>query len=363
MPLSATDPIGESFQRVGAVLFRPFQWRRYAAIAVGGWLTLLGAGGGGNFNMFNGGGGSSGGGGGPGAPPGPSPSDFFQKIFTWIHDHLLLVIALATVVVAFLFAIYVLYRWLNARGEFMLLDSTVGVSGTVKERFRAHKPLANNLFKFFIYWDLAIFNYFLLSATIGLLFIIPDFNPMFAGNPYRFSGWTLTAICITLLLVLLGIPLLWFFRNLLYHVAIPLMYIRRINAWPAFKMAYSTVVRPNLGQSLLYFLLLTVSSLAEGMATAIGMLLVFLMTCCIAWALSLIPLLGSFVLYAAALAALPVMIFERAYSLLFLSRLGPDFQVAWQFTTSTGFPVNANASSDPTPYPDAGDLSPPPGDL
>jgi hypothetical protein len=360
MPLSAMDPIGQSFQRVGIVLFRPFQWRRYAAIAVGGWLTMLGAGGG-NFNGFNGGGGRSSGPG-PGGPgggaPAPTPADILQKVFTWIGDHLVLVIVIAFVVILFLFAIYLLYRWLNARGEFMLLDSTIRAPESVKEQFGAHKELANNLFKFFIYWDLAVFNYFLLGLLAGILLILPDFNPMFAGNPYRFSGWTLTAIILVVLVVLLSIPLLWFFRNLLYHVAIPLMYVRNINAWPAFKMAYANVVRPNLGQSLLFFLMQTVAAIAEGIGSTIGMFAVFIATCCLAAALSMIPLIGSVVLYAGALTALPAMIFQRAYSLLFLSRLGPDYQVAWHAVVPTGFPV------DPLAPPPAPDVFPPaPGDL
>jgi hypothetical protein len=264
---------------------------------------------------------------------------------------MVLFIALATIVFAFLCAVYLLYRWLNARGEFMLLDATVGITGTFKENFRRHPALANNLFKFRIYWDLAIFNYYLIAVVIGALFVIPDFKPMFAGDPYRFSGWSITAIAVTAALFLLSLPLLWFFSNLFFHLAVPIMYVRGVNAWPAFKAAWSTVFRPFPAGTLLFFLLNTVTGFAEGVGAMIGMFALFLCTCCLAVVVSLIPVLGSVVLYASAAGALPAMVFRRAYSLLFLSQVGPDFQIAWQAPAATGFPVElhnpAPGASDP----------------
>jgi hypothetical protein len=338
MPLRVADPVAPAFDRALALLsskHHPRPYRRYALLALAAAFTLLGEGGSSEILLSLGLTQTS--------DTGQSPELLFlQNAFAWSQLHPVQAITYFTLFTTAACILYLLYRWLNSRGEFMLLDAAVGIdTASFKQNFTRHRPRAYALFKFHLYWDLTLFNYFFFAALLCSLLCIPDFKPMLEGNPYRWSAWTTAAIALCTLLFLAGIPLVWFFSNTFYHLAIPLMYLRNIDPWPAFKLALRSVARPHLRATLLYFLMMIVANSAANFFGSLTAFLSALLTCGLALLLGLLPLLGSLTLFAFAIGALPAMLFQRTYALLFLRQLFPDFHTPWP----PPFPVQSPATT------------------
>ena len=96
---------------------------------------------------------------------------------------------------------------------------------------------------------------------------------------------------------------------------IPIMYSRGClikEAWREFWQ----LLMSNKGPFTLYLLFLLVIGLAIGMIV----LLAVLVTCCCAACFLMIPYIGTVVM-------LPILVWRRAYSLLYLSQYGPEFDV------------------------------------
>jgi len=77
----------------------------------------------------------------------------------------------------------------------------------------------------------------------------------------------------------------------------------------------------------------------------VALILVAIFTCCIGYILAAIPFGGQ---YIGALISLPVLVFDRAYTLHFVSQFGPEYAIGWQVPPERGFPVLMN---DPTQMP------------
>jgi hypothetical protein len=88
-----------------------------------------------------------------------------------------------------------------------------------------------------------------------------------------------------------------------------------------------SLLRAHAGSFVLYLLMQIVLSMAIGMLV----LVVVLVTCCIAGCFLAIPYIGTVLL-------LPVLVFQRAYSLHFFAQFGPAFDV---------FPPDAGAGAVP----------------
>jgi hypothetical protein len=76
------------------------------------------------------------------------------------------------------------------------------------------------------------------------------------------------------------------------------------------------LLRGNIGNLVLYFLFRIVLAIAISVVVA-GVVLV---TCRIAGCLFALPYLGTVIL-------LPILVFERAYSVAYLAQFGPDYDV------------------------------------
>ena len=152
-----------------------------------------------------------------------------------------------------------------------------------------------------------------------------------------------------LLLACFLVGLLWLLASsIVFRLAIPVMYIRRMKAWPAVKVAWRELFLRHMGSCLLFFLLSIVISFIKGFASSIGLLVLSVFTVCIAYVVVFIPVAGN---YPVALGGLPVYVFDRAYCLHFISQFGPEYQIAWQVPAVGGFPVimdNAPAAPGPS---------------
>jgi hypothetical protein len=96
---------------------------------------------------------------------------------------------------------------------------------------------------------------------------------------------------------------------------VPIMFLHGRRCWDAWR-EFSAVLSANFGRFALYVLF----QLVLGFAIGILVLTVVIVTCCCAGCLMAIPYLGTVLL-------LPVLMFERAYSLHYLAQYGPAFDV------------------------------------
>jgi hypothetical protein len=332
--------------RARDILFRPFQFKKWAALAVAGMLMLTGEGGfSGGGNWVNSSRRGPGGGGGRGGPT-------FDDAMRWIQAHLVMIGVIVLLVVLVGTAVYLLYRWLNSRGHFMMYDAVVKDRVAPGELWNANRRLGNSLFRFRIVYDLLLFNVFLLVLIIAGALAWPDVRDAIATGNYPFSGWTISAIIVGGLLFLVSSLLTLFATGFIFGLVLPVMYVRDIDAWPAVKETWRELVRPSFGPCVLYLLFRIVIAMVRAIWQGVTLVLFLFATCCIPGMIALaIPVAG---MYPVAFLSMPVLVFERAYALHFVSQFGPAYAVQWHMAGGRGFPVDFSA-------PAGGDLPSGPG--
>jgi predicted membrane metal-binding protein len=124
----------------------------------------------------------------------------------------------------------------------------------------------------------------------------------------------LTAIGLGLALLLVAI-ILGIIKKFTTDFVVPIMRLRRSKCLAAWR-EFSSLLTAHFQQFVLYLLFQIVLTMAIGAL----IVMVVLVTCCCAGCLMLLPYLGTVLL-------LPVLVFKRAYSLLFFAQFGPEYNV------------------------------------
>lgn len=338
------DSISFAMDRTANMLFRPFDFKRWAVLAVGAMLMMVGEGGGGGFNipsdLFSGGGGG-------GGRRGGGRFDW-EGAMNWLQTNLIWILAIVFLALLVFTGFYLLGRWLNSRGHFMMFENAVKNEATVSASWNAMRRLGNNLFKFRILYDLVLFNVLLGVVIIAGALAWPDVQAALARGEYEMTGWTISAI-VALGVGLLGSMLMiWMVSTLVFGVAVPLMYIRDMAAWPAVKAAWREIVKPQPGAFFMYMLFRVVIGLCAGAWGMIAVFLFILLTCCTGYFVMLLPVVGN---YPLGFLTLPMILYERVFALHWVSQFGPANQVGWVFMGGRAFPVELNP---PPPGPPSG---------
>ncbi len=291
--VSVIDPITTAIQRVKLILFDPFEIEKWFIIGFCAWLAFLGEGGAG--------GGGGGGGGGPSG--GGHPGDFRE----FIAEHLPVIITVAVVVLVIGFAISIVLTWLSSRGRFMFLHCVAENKAQVKFPWREYRRQGNSLFLFRVaLMFIGLFCFGILIAggiVLGIVFGRGGPGPI---------------ILIVAVLILLLIPLAIIFAvigKFLKDFVVPIMYIQKatcLESWNRFMQLLSA----NKGRFVLYILF----QIVIGMVIGAIVLIVIVVTCCCAGCILAIPYLGTVLM-------LPILVFERSYSLYYLGQYGPEFDV------------------------------------
>jgi hypothetical protein len=305
--ISVTDPVGLAMERVKQILFRPFDIGKWFAIGFCAWLAGLGErgfGGNGNFNS-----GSN--------RNGRDVHQEFEHARTYVVENLYWILPLAIFLFVLALALGVLLTWLNSRGKFMFLNCVALNRSDVAEPWKRFADLANSLFWF----RLGL-------AAIGFVLTVPCliFGFLVAMPMFRHDSWNVAGILILVglgfALVLIGICF-GLIRKLMTDFVVPIMYLRGsrcLVAWREFRQLLGT----NVGGFVLYLLFQIVIAIAIG----VMILAIFLVTCCIACCFMSIPFIGTVLL-------LPVLVFQRAYSLCYLAQYGPNYNVFQTATVAT----------------------------
>ena len=296
--VSVIDPIGPAFERVKTILFRPFDFGKWFVIGFCAWLAYLGSGGGG--------GGGSGGGRGP-----SNVHEGFGQAKEFVLVNLHWIIPVAVLVVTFGIVIWLVFMWLSSRGRFMFLHCVAQNKAEIATPWTKFRQHANSLFLFRIVLGLIGF------ITIGLpiLLAIGVIIMMIAGDGALAIG--VLGLVIIGLIFLVGAIIFGCISKFTMDFVVPIMFLRTTSCTAGWR-EFLTILSVNKARFALYILFQIVIGMAIGAIKTMG----FCIGCCFCGIslLLLIPYIGTVIL-------LPLPVFTRSYSLLYLKQFGPEFDV------------------------------------
>jgi len=297
--ISVVAPVTPAFDRMKEVLFRPFDLGRWLAIGFCAFLAKLG---------------EAGGGGGGGANFGDSKKPEWANFNeTWsegvrfLNDNLIWIIPSVVGVVLLVVTLLVLVLWLSSRGRFMFLDNVATNRAEVIRPWQEFAGPANSLFRFRLM--LMVLGGFLMVLGLGVGFA--GAFPMLRQSEINAIGLGVVGSAVGFMLVL-GLFLV-VVAKLTQDLVVPVMWLRRCD-WRTGWSQIGGLLRSYPGVFFLYLVFQLLLALAVG----ILVIVVVLLTCCMAGCLLAIPYLGTVFL-------LPVLVFFRAYSAYFLAQFGPQF--------------------------------------
>lgn len=300
--LSVLDPVGLAFERMKQVLFSPFDLSRWLAIGFCAWLAMLGQSGGGSGGGSYTGGGRGGGG-----------RDFnvereLERGWEWVVQNAYWLVPVVVGVVVLGLLIWVLMTWLSSRGQFMFLHCVVTNRAEVREPWGRYGEAGRSLFWFRLVLGLAsFFSVVPLLVGVGVLVVW-----MFQGGVG--AGMVLGVVVLVVGLVVLGVGFA-VVKKLTLDFVVPLMALRGVGVRRAWGELLG-VLRERKWAFVLYLLFQVVLAIGVGALVFAAVLL----TCCVAGCLLAIPFVGTVLM-------LPVLVFDRAYSLIFLAQLGEDYRL------------------------------------
>jgi len=294
--VSVIEPISPAFEKVKTILFSPFDLRKWFVIGFCAWLAYLGKGGGG------------GNGGGRGGGPSEAREAFGEaKVF--VLENMAWIIPVALIGVMLIIVIWLVLTWLSSRGRFMFLHCVAENKAEVKVPWTKFQQHANSLFLFRIVLGLIGF------AAIGLPLLLAGgiIAIMIAGNIPDVAG-VLGIVTIVLMIIAISIVFA-LIAKFTTDFVVPIMFLRTTSCVAGWQ-EFLTLLSVNKARFALYILFQIVIALAIG---AVILTAVFV-TCCCAACILAIPYIGTVLM-------LPVLVFKRAYSLLYLGQYGPEFDV------------------------------------
>jgi len=297
--ISVIDPLSPAIERVKTILFRPFDLGKWFVIGFCAWLAYLGEGGGSgpNFNF--------------GGQQGEFSDESFHHVKEVVIENLYWIIPVAITVFVILLVIGFVMAWLSSRGRFMFLHCVALNKAEVVAPWHKFRKQGNSLFLFRIVLGLISFAVvMLLVAVLVVLGIL-----LFAGgggpNPFGIILMVLLAFFLIIPTVIVFALIGKFTRDFV----VPIMFLRQgtcMSAWREFW----PLLTGNKGKFTVYILFQIVIALAVG----IIVLACICITCCCLGCILAIPYIGTVLM-------LPILIFDRSYSLFYLRQYDPGYDV------------------------------------
>ena len=290
--ISVIDPLNPAFERMKVILFKPFDLGKWFVIGFCAWLASFGEGGsGGNMN-FRGG----------------DIQNNISEAKEYILGNLYWIVPVTVVIFLFGIAIWLLFTWLSSRGRFMFLHSVAHDKAEVKVPWKKFRQHANSLFLFRIVMGLIAF----VSIGLPCLFVVFCIFGIVSGPHY--FGPILGIVLVALLCFALGIAF-WLVKRFTTDFVLPIMFLGTSSCTAAWRQ-FLTLLRENKGSFAVYALFRIIIAIA----ISITVIAVVIGTCCCACCVLMIP-------YIRTVALLPILVFERSYSLCYFRQFGPQFDV------------------------------------
>ncbi len=292
--ISVTAPVSPAFARVKTVLFAPFDIGRWLAITFCAWLACLGEagglGGGLNYRF------------------GTDYHDYqrsFEHARDWVMDNLHWLAPLVVVGLVLSVVLWILFLWLSSRGWFMFFHCVAENRADVVAPWTRYARQADSLFLFRILLSVGSGLTVAVPIGLGVLGLVLLLHS--GGAAFGFVGLALA------ILIALAVGIFWaVVAKFTYDLVVPLMSRFTSSVWDAWKLAFN-LIRAHAGVFVYYVLFQIVIKLGILALVAVATLV----TCCCAAFVLALPFVGTALL-------LPVLVFERAYSLCFLRQFGPE---------------------------------------
>lgn len=294
---SVSRSVNAAYDHMVRILFTPFDLGKWFILGFCAFVAQLGGGIGGLGNI-------------PTHPGSSSSAEPFSEGFSWVQQHLVLVIVLAVLVVLLLSAIGLVLAWLAARGEFMLLDGIVQNRGEIAEPWKRFRVPANRLLWYRIGVTVVFLCFLLVLVAIGTGISLPLIRQGATEELWK-------PILLLALPLMLGILAFSLYLKVLGDFGVPLMYLAardQVDLGPHQAMVrFRTELLPGNGGAIVLFYLAKL-----GLAIAAGVMIVFAgcLTCCI-----------GFLPYLSSVLTLPVTVFFRCYALDLLAQIDPKWDV------------------------------------
>jgi hypothetical protein len=286
------SPFNQAIELTRLILFRPFDITKWLIIGfaafLSGWLNS----GGGSINpwSFRGWNTSS----------AQAPQFQFQS-FNLDHAGVFLLVLIAVLAI-FIFAIAILWLWVTSRGRFIFIDCLVRNRAAIAEPWREYHREGNRFFLFlivlivasiaivallggFVFGSLMLWRNYHISNTPALLVLVP----------IAVFAWVAFAVVV----------------NLILYFMPPVMYTRRCSPSDAAR----AILRLILDDPVPFILFILFM-----LALWIGWIMVGCLVTCLTCCLASLPYIGTVMV-------LPVPVFFRSFSLLFLRQFGADWDV------------------------------------
>jgi hypothetical protein len=300
--ISVTAPVGQAIDRAKRMLFQPFDLGKWFTIGFCAWLAGLGESGGGfNANYRFGGGGPSGG--------AQDFRDFVDHAVQFVAQNLYWIIPAAVAVAVLGLAWMALLIWLSSRGKFMFLYCVALDRAEVQRPWREFSREGNSLFWFRLV--LAWIEMFLFLPLVGgIVFLV---GRMFYRGQPEAAG---IVLAVGLVFAFLGLAICaGLIHKFTKDFVVPIMGLRRAKCTSAWR-EFLGLLGANAGHFTLYVLFQIVLSIAIGAV----LMAAIIATCCLAGCLMILPYLGTVLV-------LPVLVFERSYSIYYLAQFGPAYNL------------------------------------
>ena len=284
--ISVIDPITPAWNHMVRILFKPFEFKKWLTLGFCAFLSQCSEGGGSGFSNF------------------PTTGNTFPGMYGWIENNFSTFITIACLALFAILALIFFVVWISSRGKFMLIDGIVKNRGAISEPWNEYKREGNSLCLFSFGVMLLYIIVFVVLGASSFAIAIPDVQRQ------EFTGFGIAAIVVGSIFLLLYILASVFVAFFIKIFVIPTMYIKRISAMEAWKIAWVELHQPNRWSSVLLLLMVLLLSLGAG-STA---MFAICATCCI----GALPYVSSVLL-------LPIAVFFTCYSLCYIQQFGAEW--------------------------------------
>jgi hypothetical protein len=295
--ISVIDPISPAIEWVKTVLFRPFDLGKWFVIGFCAWLAYLGEGGGPNFNF--------------GGQQYESSGKDFHHAKEFLIENLYWILPVAITVIVISIIIGFVITWLSSRGRFMFLHCVALNKAEVVAPWHKFRKQGNSLFLFRIV--VGLISFAIVMMLIAVLVVIGVL--LFAGgggpNPIGIMLMVLMAICLIIPTAIVFGLIGKFTRDFV----VPIMYLREGTCMAAWR-EFWPLLTGNKGKFTIYILF----QIAIAIAVGVIVMACVCITCCCLGCILAIPYIGTVLM-------LPILIFDRSYSLLYLRQYSTGYDV------------------------------------
>jgi len=288
--VSVIEPISPAFEKVKTILFSPFDLRKWFVIGFCAWLAYLGkVRESGLINTY----------------------EKLVQAKEYIHENLAWIITVAVAASVLIIVLWLVFIWLSSRGRFIFLHCVAENKAEVTVPWTKFQQHANSLFLFRIVLGLIGF------AAIGLPLLLAGgiIAIMIVGNIPDVAGvFGIVMIVLVIIAIAIVFTVIGKFTT---DFVVPIMFLRTTSCVAGWR-EFLTLLSVNKASFALYILFQIVIALVIFSIISMGFY-IGLCFCCVSFLL--------FVPYIRTVILLPVLVFKRAYSLLYLGQFGPEFDV------------------------------------